>query len=141
MSMGKTYFIVNTMMIRTVRLVKIMIATGRKVQVKKMKALTVIQMSYPLHIAVVSYFSWFFLLFLRLLLLLSCYEKRLLQSIYDTKKQIETIVKEASSHGRSEIYTFSENNRNSVNVFLWRIYQLLLKVSSLQEKSTGHLIF
>ena len=46
---GKTYFIVNVMMIRTVRLVKIMIATEKKVQVK----------SYPVHIGVQSYFSCF----------------------------------------------------------------------------------
>ena len=35
--MRRAYFIVNTMMI-TVFLVKMMIETGRKVQVKKMKA-------------------------------------------------------------------------------------------------------
>ena len=36
--MRRAYFIVNTMMIITVFLVKMMIETGRKVQVKKMKA-------------------------------------------------------------------------------------------------------
>lgn len=41
------------MIIKTVRLVKIMIATEKKVQVKKMKARTVIRESCPLHIAVV----------------------------------------------------------------------------------------
>ena len=61
-------------MVKTVCLVKIMIATGRKVQVKKIKALTVIRRSYPLHIAVVSYFSCFFTLFSDLLLPLPDYD-------------------------------------------------------------------
>ena len=44
--MGKARFIVNTVMTKTIRLVKIMTATGKKVLVKKMKALTVIRRSY-----------------------------------------------------------------------------------------------
>ena len=52
--MGQAYFIVNAMMKRTIRLVKIMTVTGKTVQVKKTKALTVIWKSYPLHVAVVS---------------------------------------------------------------------------------------
>ena len=39
--MGRAYFIVNTMMIKTIRLTKIMTATGGKVQVEKMRALPV----------------------------------------------------------------------------------------------------
>ena len=57
--MGQAYFIVNAMMKRTIRLVKIMTATGKTVQVKKIKALTVIWKSYPLHVAVVLYFLGF----------------------------------------------------------------------------------
>ena len=45
-------------MVKTIRLVKIMIETERKAQKKKMKALRVIWGSYPLHIAVVSHCSW-----------------------------------------------------------------------------------
>ena len=44
--MGKACFIVNTVMTKIIRLVKIMIATERKVPVKMMKALTVIPRSY-----------------------------------------------------------------------------------------------
>ena len=47
-------------MVKTIRLVKIMIETERKAQKKKMKALRVIWDSNPLHIAVVSHFSCIF---------------------------------------------------------------------------------
>ena len=47
-------------MIKNLRLVEIMIATGRKVQVKKMKAPTVLRRSCPLDIAVVLHHSCFF---------------------------------------------------------------------------------
>ena len=53
---GKGIFIMNTLMMRTVRVVKITIATRRKVQVKKMKALTLKRRRYSMHIAVLSYF-------------------------------------------------------------------------------------
>ena len=62
--MGKAHFKVNMVIINTVRLVKIKIATGRKVQANNMMALIVLRRSYPLHIAVVSW-SWNFLFFLR----------------------------------------------------------------------------
>ena len=44
--MENACFIVNTVMAKIIRLGKIMIASGRKVLVKKMKALTVIRRSY-----------------------------------------------------------------------------------------------
>ena len=44
--MGKACFIVNKVMTKIIRLVKIMIVSGRKVLVKKMKALTIIRRSY-----------------------------------------------------------------------------------------------
>ena len=44
--MGKACFIVNIVMTKIIRLVKLMIATERKVLVKTMKALTVIRRSY-----------------------------------------------------------------------------------------------
>ena len=43
MSVAKAHFIVNTMIVKAGHLVKIKIATGRKVQVKEMIALTVIR--------------------------------------------------------------------------------------------------
>ena len=84
MSLGKAFFIMNTLMMRTVRVVKITIATRRKVQVKKMKVLTLKRRRYSMHIAVLSYFYWFFSFFSDLLLLFLSYKKRLPHSIYDT---------------------------------------------------------
>ena len=54
--MGRAHFIVNATMMKITRLVKIMIAAGREVQVKKIRALPVIRGNYQLHIAVVLYF-------------------------------------------------------------------------------------
>ena len=60
--MEKAHFTVNMVIVKAGRLVKIKIATGRKVQVKKMIALTVIWGSYQLHEAFVLS-SLFFPLF------------------------------------------------------------------------------
>ena len=86
--MGKACFTVNTVIIKTIR-----------------------QTQCSLHIAVVSSFSLFFPFFSDLVLLFSGYEKRLLQSIFDTYKYIKTIVKEATSQGISEIFRESQELR------------------------------
>ena len=59
--------------------------------------------AYSCRIIFILFFS------LLLILLLSGYEKWLAQSIYDTNTWIKTIVKEATSQGRSEIYIFWES--------------------------------
>ena len=102
--MGKAFFTVNTVMTRTVRLMKIMMVNGRKVQVQKMKALR----RYTLYIVYHIFLGFF--PFLSDLLSAASFIlwENASRSISDAKKWIETIVKEATSQGRSEIYTLSE---------------------------------
>ena len=84
---GRTYFIVNALMIKTIRLMQIMIATGRKRPSKKEESSDSNTGKLPTanscHIAFFSVFPPFFS---DPLLLFSRYEKKLLQSIYDTKQ-------------------------------------------------------
>ena len=86
---------------------QIMIATGRKRPSKEEESSDSNTGKLPsANSCHITFFSVFPPFFSDPLLLFSRYEKKLLQSIYNTKQEFKTIVKEATCQGRYELYLF-----------------------------------